>query len=208
MGVKISVWTEAADPVTSFGVSAQLSQSTELALVTRDAITPETVVVLAVDEINDHIAHRARELGHAGCSRFILVTTVLDDDQLRAAVEIGICAVIERRHATPTRLEQLVIKATRGESELPTTLLTRLFRQVSDRGHDIASARTLPFAGLTTRESQVLRLVADGLDTDEIAAKLAYSSRTVKNVLHAVTTRFCLRNRSHAVAYAMREGLI
>jgi DNA-binding CsgD family transcriptional regulator len=50
--------------------------------------------------------------------------------------------------------------------------------------------------------------VADGLDTDEIAASLSYSSRTVKNILHSVTTRFCLKNRSHAVAYALREGLI
>ncbi|MET8995908.1 LuxR C-terminal-related transcriptional regulator [Amycolatopsis sp. Hca4] len=208
MGEKITVWTEADDPVISFGVTAQLGQSAELTLVDRDAITPETVVVLAVDAIDDRIVHRARELGHAGCSRFILVTPALDDDQLRAAVEIGICAVIERRHATPRRLEQLVVKATRGESELPTTLLNLLFRQVSAHERDRVPPRTLPFAGLTTRETQVLRLVADGLDTDEIAARLAYSSRTVKNVLHAVTTRFCLRNRSHAVAYAMREGLI
>ncbi|WP_329056199.1 LuxR C-terminal-related transcriptional regulator [Amycolatopsis sp. NBC_01488] len=208
MGEEITVWTEADDQVISFGVMAQLGQSTELTLVSRDAITPDTVVVLAVDEINDQIVHRARELGHGGCSRFILVTGALDDEQLRAAVEIGICAVIERRHATPRRLEQLVIKATRGESELPTTVLARLFRQVSEHEHNSVSHRALPFAGLTTRETQVLRLVADGLDTDEIAARLAYSSRTVKNVLHAVTTRFCLRNRSHAVAYAMREGLI
>src|SRR5829696_6509434 len=54
------------------------------------------------------------------------------------------------------------------------------------------------------REVEVLRLVADGLDTAEIAAKLAYSQRTVKNVLHDVTNRLQLRNRSHAVAYALR----
>jgi len=54
----------------------------------------------------------------------------------------------------------------------------------------------------------VLRLVSDGHDTSEIATTLCYSERTVKNVLHDVTTRLNLRNRSHAVAYAMREGLI
>jgi DNA-binding NarL/FixJ family response regulator len=54
----------------------------------------------------------------------------------------------------------------------------------------------------------VLRLVADGLDTTEIARRMAYSERTVKNVIHDVTTRLNLRNRSHAVAYAVREGLI
>jgi DNA-binding NarL/FixJ family response regulator len=54
----------------------------------------------------------------------------------------------------------------------------------------------------------VLGLVADGLDTREIATKLSYSERTVKNVLHDVTNRFQLRNRAHAVAYALREGLL
>jgi DNA-binding CsgD family transcriptional regulator len=50
--------------------------------------------------------------------------------------------------------------------------------------------------------------VANGHDTAEIAGRLSYSQRTVKNILHDVTTRLQLRNRSHAVAYAVREGLI
>jgi len=54
----------------------------------------------------------------------------------------------------------------------------------------------------------VLRLVADGLETSEIASRLSYSERTIKKVLHEVMTRLQLRNRSHAVAYALRNGLI
>ena len=54
----------------------------------------------------------------------------------------------------------------------------------------------------------MLRLVADGLDTSEIASRMCYSERTVKNVLHDLTTRLQLKNRTHAVAYAVREGLI
>jgi DNA-binding NarL/FixJ family response regulator len=37
---------------------------------------------------------------------------------------------------------------------------------------------------------------------------MAYSERTVKNVLHEITQRLGLRNRTHAVAYAMRHGLL
>ncbi|MQA85396.1 MAG: DNA-binding response regulator, partial [Streptosporangiales bacterium] len=44
--------------------------------------------------------------------------------------------------------------------------------------------------------------------TAEIARALAYSERTVKNIIHDITTRLQLRNRAHAVAYAVREGLI
>jgi DNA-binding NarL/FixJ family response regulator len=61
---------------------------------------------------------------------------------------------------------------------------------------------------LTERELKVLRLVADGFDTAEIARELAYSERTIKDILHQVTTRLDLRNRTHAVAYALRTGAL
>ena len=63
-------------------------------------------------------------------------------------------------------------------------------------------------SGLAEREIEVLRLLSEGFDTVEIAAKLCYSERTVKNVIHDVTSRLGLRNRSHAVSYAIRNGLI
>ncbi len=61
---------------------------------------------------------------------------------------------------------------------------------------------------LREREIAVLQLVAEGYDTGEIARKLSYSERTIKKVLHDLTMRLQLRNRSHAVAYALRAGLI
>jgi DNA-binding NarL/FixJ family response regulator len=86
--------------------------------------------------------------------------------------------------------------------------LGQLLGQVGRLQRQILSPRGLTFTGLTDREIKVLRLIADGHDTNEIAQELCYSQRTVKNVVHGVTTRLQLRNRTHAVAYAVREGLI
>jgi DNA-binding NarL/FixJ family response regulator len=61
---------------------------------------------------------------------------------------------------------------------------------------------------LSGREAAVLQLISEGLDTAEIAEQLCYSIRTVKSVVHEVTRRLHLRNRAHAVAYAIRLGLI
>jgi DNA-binding CsgD family transcriptional regulator len=72
----------------------------------------------------------------------------------------------------------------------------------------VLSPLGLGLGGLSAREADVLRLAADGLDTGEIAVKLSYSKRTVVNIMHDVTSRFQLSNRTHAVAYAIREGLI
>jgi DNA-binding NarL/FixJ family response regulator len=72
----------------------------------------------------------------------------------------------------------------------------------------VLAPRGLTFSGLTERELSVLRLLADGHDTAEVGRQLFYSERTVKNIVHDVTSRLDLRNRTHAVAYALRQGLI
>ena len=61
---------------------------------------------------------------------------------------------------------------------------------------------------LTQRELTVLRLIAEGYSTSEVATRMAYSERTIKNSIHDLVSRFHLRNRTHAVAFAVRQGLI
>lgn len=103
---------------------------------------------------------------------------------------------------------RMIRAAQRGDGTLPSDLLGRLLTQVGKLQRQVLVPRGLSFSGLSKREIAVLRLVAEGLDTGEIAQRLAYSERTIKNVIHDVTTRLQLRNRSQAVAYAVREGLI
>ena len=62
--------------------------------------------------------------------------------------------------------------------------------------------------GLSTREAEVLRLVADGFDTTDIAQQLAYSESTIKGILAKLMARMDARNRCHAIAIAVRGGLI
>jgi DNA-binding NarL/FixJ family response regulator len=102
----------------------------------------------------------------------------------------------------------VVGKVAAGEAAVPSDLLARLLDQVGRLQRQVLSPRGLRFSGLSEREIEVLRLLADGLDTGEIARRLSYSERTIKAVLHDVTVRFQLRSRAHAVAYAVREGLI
>ena len=93
----------------------------------------------------------------------------------------------------------------RGEARAPDP---RLIKMKADIHQQLVDPHNLSFGALSPREVEVLKLVADGFNTREIATRLAYSERTVKNVLHDVTNRLQLRNRSHAVAYAVRQGLI
>ncbi|GAB1513170.1 helix-turn-helix transcriptional regulator [Actinophytocola sp. KF-1] len=208
MSRRIPVHVHATDAITKFGLQTQLRQEDQLDVVDRDRVGDGTVLVVAADAMDADTLRQLRELNRLGGRNAVLVTSSLDDAALLSAIEVGICALVPRAEATPSRLAHLVVKAANGEATLPSDVLGRLLRQISRLQHNVLTPRGLTVAGLSPRETEVLRLVADGLDTDEIAESLSYSSRTVKNILYGITSRFCLRNRSHAVAYALREGFI
>jgi DNA-binding NarL/FixJ family response regulator len=121
-------------------------------------------------------------------------------------VESGAVGVLHKEMLTPEQLEVAIRATLQGAGILPPDLLSGLL--AAARGDAEAPAAPRRPSPLTTREEQVLRLIADGHATREVAAELCYSERTVKNVLHDVTTKLGARTRSHAVAYALRAGLI
>jgi DNA-binding NarL/FixJ family response regulator len=166
------------------------------------------VALIVADELDDDVAARVRGLRARAVTRILLLVTRVDDRALLTAAEAGICGVVRRAEATAHNLALALRTAAAGEGTLPPDLLGRLLRQVGHLQRQVLSPRGLTLTGLTEREANVLRLLADGCDTTEVGRRLFYSERTVKNIIHDVTSRLELRNRTHAVAYAIREGLI
>ena len=74
-------------------------------------------------------------------------------------------------------------------------------------GHRISRKRAWP-AGLTTREVEVLRLVARGLSHKEIAERLVISPKTVSNHVERIYTKIGVTNRAMAGLFAVRHGLM
>ena len=207
MPTRIPTFVAAADPVFRAGVSAQLRPRPEIEIVDSTGSGAEVAVVVA-DDVDEVTAQRVRALQRDQHCRVVLVVSRLDDGGVFAALEAGACGLLRREEATAERLVDMVQAASRGDGSVPPDLLGRLLNQVGRLQRQVLAPRGLRISGLTEREADVLRLVAEGCDTSEIAGKLAYSERTIKNVIHDVTVRLCLRNRTHAVAYAVREGLI
>lgn len=208
MQQRIPVFVYATDPVSQAGVSAQLRGRPELYIVNDRDVDSAAVAIVIADDVDAETSRIVTAIQRNGCPRVVLVATRLDDAAVLAAVEAGACALLRRGEASPERLAAAVQSAAAGDGTIPPDLLGRLLAQVGRLQRDVLAPRGLTMAALGARELDVLRLVADGLDTNEIAEKLCYSERTVKNVIHDVTMRLNLRNRSHAVAYAMRQGLL
>lgn len=197
----------ADDPISQVGIAAGLRSRADLRVLD-DGEGTATVSVVVADEVDQDTTRLVKSLQRNGCRRVVLVLSRVDDAGSLAAVAAGACGLLRRGDAHPERLAAAVAAAAAGDGTMPPDLLGRLLEQVSRLHSQVLAPRGLTFSGLSEREIEVLRLVADGRDTSEIAHTLCYSERTVKNVIHDVTSRLRLRNRSHAVAYAMRQGLI
>src|SRR5512142_664407 len=204
---RIAVYVHADDPISQAGVASQLRPRPEVRVLETAEADSARVALVVADKVAEPTLKVLRSLQRGGV-RLVLVVAELDDSDLVAAVEAGVAGLIRRNEATPERMVSVIRSASAGEGSVPPDLLGRLLDQVGRLQRQVLWPRGLTFAGLAEREIEVLRLVADGFDTAEIAAKLSYSQRTVKNVLHDITSRLHLRNRSHAVAYALRHGLI
>lgn len=204
----VRVVVRGGDPVSEAGVASQLRYHHDLEVLPSGAATAPDVVVLIADLVNEDTAQTIRTIVRDESARVVLVAALVDGSAVLAAVEAGVAAIVRRSEATPDRLVTAIRAASTGDGHLPPDLLGRLLQQVGTSQARPAAPQGLRFGGLTQRELTVLRLIADGYSTREIARRLSYSERTIKNSIHDLVSRFQLRNRAHAVAFAVRQGLI
>jgi DNA-binding NarL/FixJ family response regulator len=167
----------------------------------------EDADVLVVDVGAEGAHDLMREVRDDRGARVVAIGANWSADAALAAVEAGAVAVVRNETLCAESLEATVRATLQGSMVLPPDLVGGLLSVGGAEGDEGVSGRASR-SRLTTREEQVLRLIADGHATREVAAELCYSERTVKNVLHDAVTKLGARTRSHAVAHAVRSGLI
>ncbi|MFJ9615558.1 helix-turn-helix transcriptional regulator [Streptomyces noursei] len=205
---RVSVGVYAQDVVLRIGIVHQLRQRPEVELLGDAEADRARVSLVVVDSVDDAVTALLQRLQRNTATRTGLVVGALESATLQRVIECGVAAVLRRAEADQDRLLHLVLAMANGEGVLPGDLLGKLMTHVGSLQRSALDPRGLSLSTLTAREAEMLRLVSVGLDTAEIAQKTSYSERTVKNVLHEITTRLQLRNRAHAVGYALRNGLI
>ncbi|MFD8567260.1 LuxR C-terminal-related transcriptional regulator [Streptomyces sp. NPDC059639] len=169
---------------------------------------PTQAVALVLDhELDAESVAKLRKLATDYGKRVVLVAGELDEERLNLVIEARISSVVWRHQATPARLVKAIEATARNEGDMPGDLLHRLLAHLERQAQGTVLS-TVATGRPTGRELNVLELVSHGLGTKEIAEKLSYSERTIKGILHDAMTRLHLRNRAHAVAYAIREGYL
>ncbi|WPW26695.1 response regulator transcription factor [Streptomyces atratus] len=207
-GSRLSVAVYAEDLILRTGVVHQLRTRPEIELIAESEADQAQVSLVVVDMVDEPTVQLLHRLQRNTATRTGLVVGFFESGALQTMIECGVAAVLRRGEADQDSLVHLVTAMANGEGVLPGDLLGKLLTHVSSLQRTVLDPRGLSLSTLTTREAEMIRLVSEGYGTAEIAQKTSYSERTVKNVLHEVTTRLELRNRAHAVGYAMRHGLI
>jgi DNA-binding NarL/FixJ family response regulator len=173
MAQRTATYVYAKDPVSQAGITAQLRSRPEIDLIEHDQIDDAEVAVVVADEIDEETVRVVRAAGRNGCPRVVVVVARLDDNAVFAALEAGACGLLRRAEASPSSLVSLITAAAQGDGSVPADLLGRLLGQIGRLQRQVLAPRGLTMSGLTEREVDVLKLVADGYDTAEIANSLA-----------------------------------
>jgi DNA-binding NarL/FixJ family response regulator len=138
---------------------------------------------------------RLREV--APSARVLVLTTYDTDDDVLPAVEAGATGYL-LKDAPRDELVRAVRAAHRGDSVLSPTVAGRVLTRVREPARD----------GLSQRELEVLRLVANGVPTREAAATLFVSEATIKTHLLHIYDKLGVRDRAAAVGEAYRRRLL
>ena len=150
--------------------------------------------------------------GSAGDSGFngprVLILTTFDLDEY---VYDALCAGASGfllKDVTAERLFDAVRVIAAGEALLAPTVTRRLISEFAQLRPKPDAPPVTALAALTPRETQVLRLVAEGLSNPEIAARLVVTEETVKSHVSRMLSKLGLRDRTQAVVTAYESGLV
>jgi DNA-binding NarL/FixJ family response regulator len=195
-------------PVVRLGLRGMLDAESDLTVVGEASSGPAGVAVTLAERPDivlmdlrmpggDGVAATEQILDQVPGTRVIVLTTYETDRDILRAIEAGACGYL-LKDATPAELAEAVRAAARGETVLAPSVASTLLRQVR---------RPAPPA-LSTREAEVLRLVARGLTNADIGRELHITEATVKTHLLRVFNKLDVADRTAAVTTAMGHGLL
>ncbi len=196
------------------GIRAYLESQPDLEVVA-EAASGQAAVQLAGEYVPDVVlmdlvmaemdgveaTRRLREVSPR--TRVVVLTSFHDDVHIFPAIKAGALSYL-LKDIGPEELGEAVRAAARGEAVLHPRVAARLAEEL--RGPRSTGAN--PYAELTAREQEVLRLVAEGRSNAEIAAQLVLSEKTVKSHVSNILSKLQLADRTQAAVFAWREGLM
>lgn len=157
-----------------------------------DLVAGGGIEVVVLDTSRRRALGQARLLSDASPGIGIVAFGISEVDDALACAEAGVRAFVGQDGSIEAICEA-ALQAAHGLSVCPPDLTARLLERFASNARH---AETRASERLTSRETEVARLVAEGLSNKQIARQLAISPATVKNHVHAILSKFDLPRRS------------
>jgi DNA-binding NarL/FixJ family response regulator len=195
------------DTQPDFTVVGTARDGAEAVKVTRE-LRPD-VALMDVRMPNMDGIEATRQLAGSGPGgpRILILTTFDLDEYVYDALCAGASGFL-LKDITAERLFDAVRLVAAGEALLAPTVTRRLISEFTRLRPRAAASPPAVLATLTPRETEVLKLVAEGLSNPEIAARLVVTEETVKTHVSRVLNKLGLRGRTQAVVVAYESGLV
>jgi DNA-binding NarL/FixJ family response regulator len=150
----------------------------------------------------------ARQIRELSPTTKILMLTVSDEeDDLYEAIKAGANGYL-LKEISVEEVAEAIRAVVQGQSLISPSMASKLLNEFNSLARRAEERQQFPVPTLTSRELEVLRLVAKGLSNREIADDLFISENTVKNHVRNILEKLHLHSRMQAVMYAVRERLI
>jgi NarL family two-component system response regulator LiaR len=181
----IEIVGDAADGAEAVALVEQLRP----AVVLMDLVMPKLDGVEAMRELRELVPD----------TRVIILTSYIDDERLLPAIRAGAAGYL-LKNAEPKELARAIRAADAGEALIDPTVAARLVERLADeRSGD-------SYENLTTREREVLDLIARGFSNKRIALELGIAEKTVKTHVGNLLGKLGVADRPQAAVYATRHG--
>ena len=138
--------------------------------------------------------------------RILILTTFDLDEYVYAALQAGAAGFL-LKDVSPEQLVAAVRTVTVGDALLAPSITRRLIERYARPAAPVDAASEA-LARLTTRETEVFRLLARGMSNAEIAEALVVSEATIKTHVAGILAKLGLRNRAQAVVLAYESGMV
>jgi DNA-binding NarL/FixJ family response regulator len=195
-----AVWSP--DPLIGEGIASMLRPASDVEVVSAENVANARIAMLANPSMDVDITRKLATVHAVSSARIIVVVDEITDSVLNSMSNRRVAAVVAHSSATSAGLVRTVRDVCHG----------RTLPSLREQAGQVRSGLAGPGFGrapeLGLREREVLKLLVEGYDTTAIARRMAYSERTVKNIVRSTLTQLSARNRAHAVAVATRSGLI
>src|SRR4051812_47410548 len=177
-----------------------VAETLRAALAAVEAHAPDLVIVDYLLPEGNGVDATREVLAISPASRVLMLTGLADEDVLAAAIEAGCAGFVTKDNALDELLHA-VRMVDAGEAYVPPRLLAALLPRFGRAQRGIGS-------DLSTREREILAMVADGRSNKMIAADLVLSIHTIRNHVQNILVKLQAHSKLEAVAIATREGLL